>query len=231
MAGSLGCKWPSQGGGKLGANQYLPGATKKAGGKGHTGYVYGGGGHRRFYWATLTLVWTNPGSEWIKAGAQPPWFGHFWKTRNLREQTGGGDVHSALSLGLSLQAETGGRSKPGCSPVCLVWESSTLPNPDVPMECTHFHFERKSPFWASEQLTTSTVSEVEVYDPKGTDRTPESLTKMWWPLGSSSINTLRAHFPGTEGKRLLELVHGQRRARHPLCRLQTVLFPSPTWGR
>lgn len=50
-----------QGGGKLGANQYLPGA--KAAGKGHTGCVYGEGGgrggHRRFYWATLTLVRAN----------------------------------------------------------------------------------------------------------------------------------------------------------------------------
>lgn len=33
-----------QGGGKLGANQYLPGA--KAAGKGHTGCVYGEGGER-----------------------------------------------------------------------------------------------------------------------------------------------------------------------------------------
>lgn len=120
----------SQGGGKLGANQYLPGATKKAGGKGHTGYVYGGGGggagHGRISWATLTLVRANLGLGWIKAGAQPRWSGHFGKTRKFREQTRagvrGGDIRSALIRGLSLQAETEDRSKPGCSPVCPGWK-------------------------------------------------------------------------------------------------------------
>lgn len=49
-----------QGGGKLGANQYLPGATKKEGEKGHTGYVYGGGGviegfiGQHLHWARQT---------------------------------------------------------------------------------------------------------------------------------------------------------------------------------
>lgn len=65
----------SQGGGKLGANQYLPGATKKAEGKGHTGYVYGewGGGGviegfigQHLHWSGQT--WR---SEWIKAGGSP----------------------------------------------------------------------------------------------------------------------------------------------------------------
>lgn len=38
-----------------------------------------------------------------------------------------------------------------------------------------------------------------------------------------------SHFPGTEEKKLLELVHGQRRTGHPLQAGDSAL-PSPTWG-
>lgn len=57
----------SQGGGKLGANQYLPGATKKAGGKGHTGYVYGGAGEGGGLWKVLLgNTYIGPGKPGIR---------------------------------------------------------------------------------------------------------------------------------------------------------------------
>lgn len=89
----LSLQMASQGGGKLGANQYLPGATKKAGGKGHSGYMYGEEGvgiiegftGQHLHWSGQTQT---QGSGQIKAGAQPHRSRPCRKTRSFRAQTG-----------------------------------------------------------------------------------------------------------------------------------------------
>lgn len=54
---------------------------------------------------------------------------------------------SALSLGRSLQAGLDGRSYlSACQSAWGGRESSAAPNPDVPREYAHFHFEYRPPF-------------------------------------------------------------------------------------
>lgn len=235
----------SQGGGKLGANQYLPGATKNAGGKGHTGYVYGecrGGGRgtsrRRFYWAMLTLVPANLGVRIDKSLSPASSVRPCRKTGSLRDPmwrgrsgvVGARGIRSALSLGLSLQAGTSGQVLPWLlgSPPGLqgtVW--GALPNPDSPVEYTHFRFECTFPFWASDQITASAIASRSSSQATGP---AELLAQSWSPLGFSCTNIPPCSQEGlhsqTQGKGFSGwFLDGG--GPGTLCRIETVFSPVP----
>lgn len=128
---------------------------------------------------------------------------------------------SALSLKLSLQSETGRQVLPGCSPVCPGVEGSlALPNPDVPVVYTHFHFERMFPFWASDQIDSNLHDRKWKYvAPKRQDPQNPSPKHGGYlalpPATSHHALGKGSHSPRHRGERLLRLVLAWRKTRHP----------------
>lgn len=93
---------------------------------------------------------------WTLQEDQEPWRA---ERRDGSGDAGAGDIQSAPSLRPSLQAGTRQQvrtwqltSPPGVEGI------GALRHPYVPVECAHFHFEGMFPFWASDQITASTIA-------------------------------------------------------------------------
>lgn len=150
----------------------------------------------------------------------------------MGQAIGAGDICNALSFWLSLQARTarqvhawmlinspGMKGNPALSPNLMFLENTLT-----------FTLNVMFPFWASDQLTASTDGNgnMVICNPKATGP-PESHTKTWWLLGSSSTNTP----PYSQERVCISQIQKKgfsgwfldRGGPGTLCRLHTMLSP------
>lgn len=139
-----------QGGGKQ-INIY-PELLKRQEGKGTLCIcMLGKGCHRRFYWATLTLVPANPGIKADKSWSPASLVWTLQENQEPWRADGAGNRgwgYLQCSELLAESASQDGKAGPRLDAHQFTWderESSALPKPDVPGEYTHFHFERHVP--------------------------------------------------------------------------------------